>query len=72
MEYRVKVSLGRNESVSLLRDGRFAITVDAPREEGRANDRARALLADHLGVPHREVRIVSGHTSTTKTFAVPD
>ncbi|MDO8521350.1 MAG: DUF167 domain-containing protein [bacterium] len=71
VEYRVKVTPGiKKESVRLGRDGRFLVFVSAPREEGKANERMRELLARHFGVSRDRVIIRRGHTSSTKTVFV--
>ena len=73
MEYRVKViAASKKESVTLLRDGRYELRVDAPRSECRANERACALLAAHLAVPVDTVSIAKGHTQSTKLIRVKD
>ena len=60
----------KKESVMLAKDGRFLVSVSAPREEGKANERMRKLLAEHFGVPLAYVTIRCGHTSGTKTVFV--
>jgi uncharacterized protein len=44
----------------------WKIRVAAPPERGRANDAVVALLADVLGIPRRDVRIVAGVTGRDK------
>lgn len=71
MEYRVKVvANSKKESVTLLRDGRYELRVDAPRSEGRANERACEILAAQLGVTPEAVSVVRGHTQATKVLFV--
>lgn len=71
MEYRVKVVAStKDECVTLLRDGRYEVRVNAPRKEGRANERATLLLAQHLGVRAEQVSVVRGHTQSTKVLFV--
>ena len=41
--------------------------VAAPPEDGKANVAVIRLLADTVGVPARDVAILSGHTSRNKT-----
>lgn len=73
MEYRVKVSPGKKkESVTVSRDGRLLVSVSAPREEGKANERMCALLAAHFGVAISAVTIRRGHTSSTKAVFVKE
>jgi uncharacterized protein YggU (UPF0235/DUF167 family) len=44
--------------------------VSAPPVDGAANTALLRLLADELGVPRRDVRIVSGEAGRTKVVAV--
>ncbi len=48
----------------------WKISVTAPQEGGKANAAVIDLLADALGVPSRDLEIVSGHTSRNKTVAL--
>ena len=50
----------------------LVVAVSAPAVDGRANDAVIRALADALGVPAREVEIIRGHTSRTKTITVHD
>ena len=71
MEYRVKVTTGKKkESVVVAPDGRLLVSVSVSKEEGRANERMRELLARHFGVSFDAVTIRRGHTSATKTVFV--
>lgn len=67
----IKVSAGasRNAITGWLGD-RLKISVNAPREKGRANKAVEKLIAKTLGVPGRDVSIVSGLTSTEKTVEI--
>ena len=46
------------------------IQVAAPPERGRANEAACAVLAEALGIPVRNVTLVRGQTSPSKTLRV--
>jgi uncharacterized protein (TIGR00251 family) len=46
------------------------VQVAAPPEQGKANARLCALLAEALGVPARSVQVVSGHGSARKVVVV--
>lgn len=50
--------------------GRLKISVKAKAEAGAANARAVVLLAKHLGVPAKTVRIIKGHKTPSKIIAV--
>jgi uncharacterized protein YggU (UPF0235/DUF167 family) len=71
VEYRIKViANAKKEGVTLLRDGRLSVSVDALRKEGRANERACALIAGYLHVPVAQVTLIKGHTQSTKVVRV--
>ena len=51
MEARIKVAAGaRKEYVEELPDGRYLVSVRAPKKGGRANQRVCELLAEHFNV----------------------
>lgn len=51
-------------------DGVLRVRVGAPAVEGAANNALLRLLADELGVPRRDVRIVAGASSRQKLVVV--
>ena len=64
------VPRSRREAVELERDGRLVVRTTAAPVDESANDRVVELLAGHFGVRRRQVEIVSGHHSRTKTVRV--
>lgn len=50
--------------------GRLRVKVSAPPVDGAANADLRRIIADSLGIPVRDVRIVRGETSRQKCIAV--
>jgi uncharacterized protein len=54
------------EGVAGVQDGALKVRLTAPPLEGRANEALRSLLARLVGIPKRDVEIVSGGTSRTK------
>lgn len=48
----------------------WKLRVNAPPERGQANEATLDLLADTLGLPAANVRLVSGHGSRDKTVEV--
>lgn len=50
----------------------LVVAVHAPAVDGRATAAALTALAEALGVPAREVTLVSGATTRTKIVEVPD
>jgi uncharacterized protein len=51
-------------------DGVLRVRVAAAPVDGAANEALLRLLADELGVPRRDVRLVAGATSRGKLVAV--
>jgi uncharacterized protein (TIGR00251 family) len=68
---RVRVAPGarRDEVVGRHGDG-WKVRVAAPPEGGRANDAVVGLLATTVGVPARDVTVVSGRTGRDKVVEV--
>ena len=46
------------------------VRVTAPPERGRANAAVEGLVADALGLPRRDARVVAGMTSTRKLLEI--
>ncbi len=69
---RVKVlpKSGRSEIVGVMADGTLKLKVRAAPERGKANAELCALVASVLGVKPRDVVILSGETSHSKTVLV--
>jgi uncharacterized protein YggU (UPF0235/DUF167 family) len=53
-------------------DGVLRVRVAAPPVEGAANEALLRLIADELGVPRRDVRLVAGAGGRTKVLVVDD
>ncbi|OGZ07940.1 MAG: hypothetical protein A2942_03105 [Candidatus Lloydbacteria bacterium RIFCSPLOWO2_01_FULL_50_20] len=71
MEYRVKITTGKKkESVAVGRDGRLLVSVQAPREKGKANERMRELLAQYFTVSPDAITIRRGQMSSSKVIFV--
>jgi uncharacterized protein YggU (UPF0235/DUF167 family) len=62
---RVTPGARRSEVVGRLGDA-WKLRVHAAPERGRANAAVVALLADALGVPRAELRVVAGHATRDK------
>jgi len=70
MKIQVKVKpSSRTEELSQKGDS-FIIKVKEPPKEGKANQAAIKLLADHFGVLQSQVRILSGFRSRNKVIEV--
>ncbi len=70
MKIQVKVKpSSKTEELSQEGDS-FIIKVKEPPKEGKANQAAIRLLAEHFGVPQSQVRILSGFRSRIKVIEV--
>ena len=58
------------DGLSGERDGALVVRLTAPPVEGRANEALVRFLAEELGVPRRQVRLVSGESSRTKVVSI--
>lgn len=60
----------RRNEVGGERDGRLVVRTTAAPVDGQANESVVRLVAEHLGVPRRRVRVVAGERSRDKTVRV--
>lgn len=73
MYVRVRVSAGaKRESLEQTTNDSFLVSVKEPAEQNLANRRVLELVALHLGVSPKQVRIVSGHHSPGKILSIPE
>lgn len=71
MRIRVNVRAGaRKERFLRMKSNAFDVQVKEPAERNAANNRVRALIAAHFGVPVGSVRFVAGMRGKNKTFDV--
>ncbi|MBI4375129.1 MAG: DUF167 domain-containing protein [Elusimicrobia bacterium] len=69
--FRVKVHAGDKHDLLVSASANaFAVWVRAKPEQGRANQAVLALLARHLGVNPKRLRIIKGSTSPNKIVAL--
>jgi hypothetical protein len=69
IDVRVIPRAGRSEFAG-LRDGALLVRLAAAPVDGAANDELIALVARALGVPKRDITIVSGERSRSKRLRV--
>lgn len=69
LETRVAPRASRNR-IGGVRDGRLLVAVTAPPVDHEANVAVVALVADALGVPKRDIHIVAGTQSRSKSLVV--
>lgn len=73
MYVRVRVTPSAKRESLIEADARnFSASVKEPAERNLANTRVRELLAERFGIPAGRVRLISGHRSPQKVFAVGD
>ncbi|MFI9406579.1 DUF167 domain-containing protein [Nocardia sp. NPDC052316] len=66
----IKPNSRKGPLVEILDDGSLQLYVRAPAVEGKANQAAIELLAEHYGVPKSAVRLSAGATSRFKRFEI--
>ena len=71
VKVRVKTQ-ARRETILLVRKNKYEICVKEKPERGEANRRIAELLAYELDVPIKSIRMISGHTSQSKIFEIPE
>ncbi len=69
IEVRVQPKASSNRIVGLFEHA-LKVGVTAAPEGGKANKALVELLADRLGIKKRNIEIISGHTSRTKTVKI--
>lgn len=69
LRVRIQPKASRN-AVRWEDDGALRITLTAPPIDGKANEALVAFLAKCLGVPKRNVHILSGEKSRNKTLEI--
>lgn len=71
MYIRVHANPGaRKERVIKIDDTTFQIAVKEPAERNMANTRIREILSEEFNVPLTEVKILTGHRSSSKMVSV--
>ncbi len=60
----------RASKVVGLHDERLKIQLKAPALENRANEALVAWLAEQLGLPRKQIEVLTGHTSRQKRVLV--
>lgn len=67
LEFQVRVSPRSSRSgVQGLHGSALKVAVHAAPEKGRANEEVEAVLAEFLGLPARQIGVISGQTSRLK------
>jgi uncharacterized protein (TIGR00251 family) len=67
---RVKPGSRKGPLVESDAEGGLVVYVRERAVEGKANDAVIGVLADHFGVPRRQVELVSGATARIKRFRI--
>jgi uncharacterized protein (TIGR00251 family) len=53
-----------------ISEGEYAVSVNAPAREGKANEAVIELLARHFSVPKSSIRIIRGQTTRRKLIEI--
>jgi uncharacterized protein len=56
--------------VKKISAGEYAVSVNAPAREGKANEAVIELLARHFSVPKSSIRIIRGQTTRRKLIEI--
>ena len=71
MEVRVRVMpSAKKDRLEVTKEGMMIIHTKAKAERNAANDRATAILAEHLRLPDTSVRLIAGHRGRIKRFRI--
>lgn len=71
MYVKVKVQAGaKKETIIKKNKETYLISVKQPAERNLANTRVCELLALSLGIPIKNIRIISGHQSPSKILSI--
>lgn len=60
----------RKNSINGVHDGALKVSVQAPPEDGKANDAIIELMKKVLGIKRNQIEILSGQTSRDKKFLI--
>jgi uncharacterized protein (TIGR00251 family) len=60
----------RKEGIVLDSAGQIVVKVNAPAQEGRANERLIEIIAEALGCPKRNISVARGQTSRHKELRI--
>ncbi|NLE94083.1 MAG: DUF167 domain-containing protein [Dehalococcoidia bacterium] len=72
MKIRVDVKPNSKMPAVEVVEDHLVVRVKEPPKEGKANEAVLRAIAEHFGVPKREVRLVSGEAARHKVIEVPD
>lgn len=67
---RIKPGSRKGPLVEQVEDGLLVIHVREPAVEGKANDTAIKILAEHFDIPKTYIKIISGRKSKLKRFEI--
>jgi uncharacterized protein (TIGR00251 family) len=60
----------KKSEVKKISAGEYAVSVNAPAREGKANEAVIELLADYFSIPKSTIRIVRGQTVRRKLIEI--
>jgi len=72
LQIKIKAFPGSSKNeITGVRDSRLCVRVAAAPQDGKANSELCGFLAKTFGCSKREVKIISGEKSKTKTVSLP-
>lgn len=66
------VPKSRKENVTRISDTKFRIAVKEPAKQNLANRRIQEILAGELGVKVAQVKLLTGHRSSSKMYSIEE
>ena len=71
MRIEVKViTRAKKEGIEKVSDGSYKIKVSLPPEKLKANKRVIELLSEEFGIKKKDIKIISGETSSKKIIEI--
>jgi uncharacterized protein len=69
IEVQVKPN-SRQEGVKKTEAGVYKVSVNAPPQDGRANEAVIQILSEHFGIPKSSITILRGHSGRKKLVEI--
>ena len=70
MKLFVRVKPGKKKEKVERRNNSWVISISAPAQDGKANERLVEFLSEILKIPKSKIAILKGHTASFKTLEI--